>query len=122
MVFCEVRAFTKQEWNLQTLRENTGGEEMKLLNVAVVSSCIIKNNTNANESCKQYFKLLIGEDKPDELVMMVKKYVLTDRTDLYHRFQIMRTFRGKTLYVQIFSIRVSTLQKAHKQLTNNWCK
>ena len=95
---------------------------MKLPKVAVVSSCIIKSDTNANELCKQYFKLLISEDKPDELALMVKKYVLTDRTDLYRDFKELRTFKGKTLYMQIFSIRVSTLQEAHKQLTNNWCK
>ena len=93
---------------------------MKLPNIAVVSSCVIKSDTNANELCKQYFKLLIGEDKPDKLALMVKKYVLTDRTDLYRDFKALRTFKGKTLYMQIFSIRVSTLQEAHKQLIKNF--
>jgi len=85
---------------------------MKLPNVAVISRCTIKSDTNAEDKCKQYFKLLISEDKPEEVALMIKKYVLTDNKELYLDFEPLRTFRGKTLHMQIFSIRIGTLEKA----------
>ena len=93
---------------------------MKLPKIAVLSRCIIKNDTNANELCKQYFSIIVGEDKPTELVLSITKYVLTKRTALYkHGFKAIRKFNSKTLFMQIFSIKINTLQEANRLLTIN---
>ena len=92
---------------------------MKLPNITVLSKCIIKNTNSENEMCKQYFKLLVSKDKPEELILVVTKYVLTDRSRLYLNFKALRTFRGKILYMQIFSIKMDTIMQAQKLLTIN---
>ena len=92
---------------------------MKTSQIAIISKCIIKNTNSENEMCKQYFKLLVFRDKPEELILVVTKYVLTDRSRLYLNFKALRTFRDKTLYMQIFSIKMDTIMQAQKLLTIN---
>ena len=93
---------------------------MKTPRIAIVSKCVIKNKTNADELCKSYFTLLIGEDKPSELVLVIRKYILTDKKGLcYQGFIVSKTFKNKALYMQRFSIKTSTLEQAQKLLDIN---
>ena len=88
-------------------------------NIAIISKCFVKAKTNNGDFCKQYFSLIVGEDQPDELVLSIRKLVLSPEMWLYRDMEILREFKGKTLYQQRFSIKVSTFEKAHKLLIKN---
>ena len=87
--------------------------------LAVISKCFVKTRTNNDELCKQYFALIIGDDHPEELVLSIRKLVLSSEIWLYRDMEILREFNGKTLYQQRFSIKTSTFEKAQKLLEKN---
>ena len=91
----------------------------QLPNIAVISKCIVKTKTNNDELCKQYFDLIIGDDHPEELVLGIRKLVLSSEIWLYNDMEVLREFNGKTLYQQRFSIKISTFEKALKLLEQN---
>ena len=94
-------------------------KKQELPKVAILAKHIIKNNTNADQKCKQYFVLIVGEDKPDEIALIVEKYILSDRNDdlLHDGFVMLKLFKGKILYRQIFGVKVDTLFTAIEKLS-----
>jgi len=94
-------------------------KKIKLPNVAILSSCIVRTKSLAGDLCKQYFKVAIGEDTPEEPALLIRKLVLSNHTELYTLFKALKTFKDKTLYEQGFSVRLSTLDKAQKLLVKN---
>ena len=87
--------------------------------LAVISKCTVKTDTGAGELCKQYFKLIVNIENSSELILSIRKLVLSDKTELYQDFTELRKFKGKILFVQNFSIRTSTFEKAQKLLEQN---
>ena len=87
--------------------------------LAVISKCTVKTDTGAGELGKQYFKLIANIEKPGELILYIKKLVLSDRIELYRDFTELRKFKDKILFAQNFSIRTSTFEKAQELLEQN---
>lgn len=77
---------------------------------------IIKNKTNGNESCKQYF-YVIGIRNNDAAII-IKKYILSNRENIVH-FTKVKKFKNTTLYYQEFSIRVNTFEQVRMYFTSN---
>jgi hypothetical protein len=69
---------------------------------------------------KQSFIIVHKPNNP--LVLIIKKRVLTERFFdgyyNYYGFKRLKTYKGKTLCEQVFSIRLDTLNKAIQQLNN----
>ncbi len=75
---------------------------------------IHRGRTNNGDLCKQKVKIM-GKDK-SELALIIYKYVLTSDIDVYRDdFKTMKIFKGKTLFLQVMAIRLTTLQ-----IINNW--
>jgi hypothetical protein len=80
----------------------------KALNIAVVMPrFFIKSKTNDGEFAKQYF-LAIKSDTT-EPALIIRKLVYTDAYELYADYKLLKNFKGKGLFEQRFSIKISTL-------------
>ena len=84
-------------------------------NIVPLKMKIIRTKTNQGELCKQQMYLLANLDPitpEDGLVLMIKKTILSDNLDGCHVTGIInrKTFKGKYLIQQIYSIKLTTLQ------------
>lgn len=79
-------------------------------------SFILKSNTNDNEICKQRFFIAGNPDNIQmEDALIIYKRVLTEKYEDYYRkydFQKIKSFKGKVLCEQVFSIKISSINKA----------
>lgn len=81
----------------------------------------IKSKTNHNEFAKQRFCFI--RKSPEDTALVIEKNILSenDESATYFKkfgYTKLRTYKGKTLYRQIFSIKASTMNQALKELTN----
>jgi len=82
--------------------------KIEALNIAVVMSrFFIKSKTNDGEFAKQYF--LAVDSDTTEPALIVRKLVFTDNYELYSDFELLKRYKGKYLFQQRFSIKLSTL-------------
>ena len=81
---------------------------IEALNIAVVMPrFFIKSKTNDGEFAKQYF-LAIKSDTT-EPALIIRKLVYTDNYELYADFKLLKNYKGKGLFEQRYSIKISTL-------------
>ena len=73
----------------------------------IMPSFFIRSKTNRGELCKQRF--LAAKSKESASALIVVKLVLTDNYNLYRDFELVKEYKGKYLFRQDFSIKVSTL-------------
>ena len=75
----------------------------------VLAKFIKRTNTNDNEKAKQTFRI-IGTNN-ENVCLSIHKLVLTDNRKLYDKvgFELLRIWKGKFVFKQVFSIKLSTL-------------
>jgi len=73
---------------------------------------VIKSINGFGEICKQCFKVINKTNAPkSDTVLIIWKYVLTENFELYdnYGFKVVKQFKNKRLYLQVFSIKLDTL-------------
>ena len=102
---------TRNFINLNTLKMKKETDKLlqnKALNISVVMPrFFIRSKTNAGEFTKQSF-LAITSDTT-ESALIIRKLVLTDNFELYRNFKLIKKYKGRGLFEQRFSIKLSTL-------------
>lgn len=86
-------------------KENNNQQKTK-----IVARFIKRSKTNDNELAKQYFRVLTSKGRSSAI--SVRKYVLVSNDfDMYEQFgfKLLKEFKGRRLYMQIFSIKIETL-------------
>ncbi len=74
--------------------------------------------TNNGDQCKQVIKI-IGH-KPEEIALIIYKLIFTDNRELYESdFTLLRKFKDKYLFEQVFVIRLNTLGEIVGWLNSN---
>ncbi len=76
---------------------------------AILGKKIIKSKTILGESAKQSFYLYKCDGY--EATLVIHKLVLSDDEDMWKDFESLKTFKGKTLFFQHYSIKMSTLSQ-----------
>ena len=66
----------------------------------------IKNKTNGGDPCKQIFIVVDYGQGP---ALIIRKWVLSSNESLYYDYRLLKRFKGKSLFYQVFSIRIKTL-------------
>jgi len=90
-------------------RETNNTIRNKVGNIGViVPRFFIKSKTNNSEFAKQSF-LAVTSDTT-EAALIIRKLVLTDNFELYDNFELLKTYKGKGLFEQRFSIKLCTLK------------
>jgi hypothetical protein len=89
----------------------------KIENLSKLYCGFIKTRTNNGDLCKQYFTLLTADNMDTTLI--IEKNVLSDDYTLYHDFTPIKTYRGKTLLKQCFSIKKQTILSILTIITSN---
>lgn len=88
-------------------------DDTQSLQSCVMARYCIRSKTNIGDFAKQYFKIIAREKMDTALV--ISKLILTEDTDeMYfrNRYELLKEFKGKKLYRQVFSIKVGTLIEA----------
>lgn len=75
----------------------------------------IRSKTNAGELAKQSFKVIISDTA--EPALIIRKLVLTDNFRLYKGFNLLKIHKGRGLFEQRFSIKLSTLKTVFNALS-----
>lgn len=85
----------------------------------IIAKRIIRSKTVGGEFCKQYFRVIVDNQKNSDVVVSIHKLVFTDRFELYEMFgfEVLKQFKTKRLYRQIFTIKLETLNRVA-----NWVK
>ena len=76
---------------------------------------VLKSETNDNELCKQIF-FIAGKDGMED-ALIIHKRVLTKQYETYYKsygYRSLKSFKGKVLCEQVFSIKNTSLNKAIK--------
>ena len=87
--------------------------ETQLPQAIVMARYCIRSKTNVGEFAKQYFRILSIE-KMDTALVIVKLILTEDADEMYYknRYELLKEFKGKKLYRQVFSIKAGTLIEA----------
>jgi len=75
----------------------------------ILGTKVIRSKTLLGESAKQTFYLYKSDGY--EATLVIHKLVLSDDEDMWKDFEPLKTFKGKTLFFQHYSIRLSTLSQ-----------
>lgn len=91
--------------------------ETNIRHVSMIAMTIKRTTTNEGEKCKQYFRILGAPMKDSALA--ITKLVLTERNELYEKYgyRFIREWKGKAVYMQIFSIKLETLSEVVKWIS-----
>lgn len=89
------------------------------LQPAVIARFSLKSKTNYGEICRQNFKIITTDDYENQ-VLSITKTVLTEQFDPYNKygFELLKTYKGKLLWKQVFSIKIKSLQDAFRFFQN----
>lgn len=74
---------------------------------------ILRGKTNDRDTAKQYCYLSENKSKGYAKSVIIRKLILTEQKELYilARYILLRKYKGKYLFENSFSIKLSTLNK-----------
>jgi hypothetical protein len=81
----------------------------------VVFKTVHKGRTIVGDYSKTYI-LHVGKNEKNLSVLIFHKHVFTNDHNLYNKygFELLKTFKGKGLYKQVFSIKVDTFKQINQ--------
>ena len=87
--------------------------------VKIVSAAVARTKTNSGDFCKQTLRLIYPIDETQDPYLAIEKLILSEQSETFkeYGFKELKTFKGKGLYLQIFSIKIGTLSQI-----NDWIK
>ena len=88
--------------------------ENKLNIAGVIAHYSIRSKTNAGELCRQDFRIVTKKEDINNAVLCIRKYVLSETDQMFdvyenYGFDLLKIFKGKRLYRQVFVIKINTL-------------
>ena len=92
-------------------------EQQQPVNIAgVIARYSIRSKTNAGEFCRQDFRIVTKKEDIHNAALCVRKYVLAETDQMFEvyenfGFDLLKIFKGKRLYRQVYAIKLNTLQE-----------
>lgn len=88
------------------------------MGMKILNNFFIRSETNNKDLCKQYFTVIKKDGYEPTLVIV--KLVYSNDYELYHtEHEVLRTFRDKFLFRQVFGLKIETLDMVVNELHKN---